>query len=70
MVMMMQWWWWWWLLVDENLFVMEEMHLSEHTSVMDVDSSANYNEVFRFDDEFHCNTRLNHLYRVIVAMES
>lgn len=55
----------WWLLVvvavgDENSIVIEELKLIEHISIMDEDYSRIDNVFSQFDDEFHCNTRLNH----------
>ena len=66
MMMMMQ---WWWLLVDQNQFVMERMNLIEDISVMVADYPVHNNEFFRFDDEYHYNTRSNHQYPTFVPME-
>lgn len=60
---------WCWLLVVENSFVMEETNLIERISIMGEDCPLNDNDPFRLDDEFHCNSRLNHRCRAFVPME-
>ena len=45
---------------DENSIVIVELNWIERISVMDDDYSRIDNVFSQFDDEFHCNTRLNH----------